>query len=218
VCGPKARVAIGDDVSIGFGAAIAAYHYIEIGDRVQIGPFAMIMDTDFHKQGEIDGAIPEGDDIVIGDDVQIGSRVTILKGTSIGNGARIESGSVVSGVVPNNAEVSGVPGRIRSPEPLQNRVTPNGRGPFTTSIESLRERVLSVIATTLGVSGQPQLMSTPDEIDGWDSIGVLKLIVALEDEFGTRLMDDDITGIRTVGDLITIIERLASDRSSGPRH
>ncbi len=48
VAGPGAILHIGNDVSIGCGAAIAAIQHVHIGDGTRIGPFVIIMDTNFH--------------------------------------------------------------------------------------------------------------------------------------------------------------------------
>ena len=48
VTGRDGVITIGDHVSIGPGAAIAAELRVTIGSGVQIGPYALIMDTDFH--------------------------------------------------------------------------------------------------------------------------------------------------------------------------
>jgi acyl carrier protein len=40
-----------------------------------------------------------------------------------------------------------------------------------------------------------------------DSVRIFELIVALETEFDTRIEDADLEGIKTVGDVIRIIER-----------
>ena len=46
--GPGALLQIGNDVSIGCGAAIAAFEQVRIGNGTRIGPFVIIMDTNFH--------------------------------------------------------------------------------------------------------------------------------------------------------------------------
>src|SRR5262249_39771846 len=113
---------IGDDVSIAHGAAIAAFTSVTIGDRVRIGPFFIVMDTDFHGERAKSGSSPtmrrdvgEGSGfapVTIGSDVRIGPNVTVLRGSVIGNGATIAAGSVVNGRVPDGAFASGVPARI----------------------------------------------------------------------------------------------------------
>ena len=91
----------------GHGAAIAAHQSIRIGTGSRIGPFCAIADTDFHVVGRPDEK-PETSPIDIGPGVRLGARVTVLRGAVIGEGASVESGSVVSGVVPAGACVGSV--------------------------------------------------------------------------------------------------------------
>ena len=39
---------LGDDVNVNYGVSIYAEHSVTIGHRARIGPYAMIVDTDFH--------------------------------------------------------------------------------------------------------------------------------------------------------------------------
>lgn len=110
---PRGRLEIGDDVSIGSGAAIAAEEHVRIGDRVSIGDVVMIMDTNFHGTDDFMAA-SETSPVIIEDDVVIGSHVTILKGSRIGRGARIAPGSVVAGVIPPGVLAGGVLARVLS--------------------------------------------------------------------------------------------------------
>ena len=98
--GPEGLLEIGNDVSIACGAAIAAYESVRIGDGTVIGPFSVIMDTNFH--GASGGRVLQHDTrpISIGRGCRIGSRVTITRGSTIGDGTEILSGSVVSASIP----------------------------------------------------------------------------------------------------------------------
>jgi acetyltransferase-like isoleucine patch superfamily enzyme len=112
VSGPDGVLEIGDDVSIAHGAAIAAYKRVRIGNATRIGPFVIIMDTDFHVVGDQAQRHDKAAPIMIGSGVRIGSRVTILRGSVIHDGASIVAGSVVTGVVPSGARVGGVPAAV----------------------------------------------------------------------------------------------------------
>ena len=112
VTGRDGVITIGDRVSIGPGAAIAAELRVVIGNGAQIGPYTMIMDTDFHDIENM-RASSAAQPVVIEDDVRIGGRVTILKGVRIGRGAWIAAGSVVSRAIPAGAFAAGVPARVR---------------------------------------------------------------------------------------------------------
>ena len=98
----------GHRVSIAHGAAISAHLAIHIGDDARLGPFVVIMDSDFHVAGDCH-ALAEPSPVHIGKNVVIGGGVTILRGSVIGDGAQIESGSVVGGNIPAGARVGGFP-------------------------------------------------------------------------------------------------------------
>jgi len=107
VTGARGRLEIGNDVSMGAGAAITAEEGVTIGSGVCLGQEVMIMDTNFHGTDDFMAASQTAP-IVIEDGAQIGSGVTILKGTRIGRGARIAPGSVVAGEIPAGALARGV--------------------------------------------------------------------------------------------------------------
>jgi acetyltransferase-like isoleucine patch superfamily enzyme len=110
VAGPEGELEIGDDVALGHGAAVAAYKSVRIGSGTRIGPYLILLDTDFHAVTDRHAPGKTGA-IAIGPRVRIGSHVTILRGTEIGEGAVLGAGSVVSGRVPPGAHFFGVPAR-----------------------------------------------------------------------------------------------------------
>ncbi|GMV22208.1 MAG: hypothetical protein AMXMBFR57_21570 [Acidimicrobiia bacterium] len=109
--GHRGRLVIGDKVSINYGTSIFAQHAITIGDRVRIGPFVSIADTDFHDAHDRNKR-PDGLAIHIDDDAWIGTRALILKGIRIGKGAIVAAGSVVTRDVAPFAVVAGVPAKV----------------------------------------------------------------------------------------------------------
>lgn len=106
----KGRLVIGDKVSINYGTSIFAQHAITIGDRVRIGPFVSIADTDFHDAHDRNKR-PAGQAIHIDDDAWIGTRALVLKGIRIGKGAIVAAGSVVTRDVAPFQVVAGVPAK-----------------------------------------------------------------------------------------------------------
>jgi acetyltransferase-like isoleucine patch superfamily enzyme len=119
--GPGAVLQIGNDVSIGCGAAIAAFEQVRIGDGTRIGPFVIIMDTNFHGASGDQSVRHDCRPVSIGDGCRIGSRVTITRGAAIGDGSEILAGSVVSSAIPpgvcaagGRARIIGRPGDRRS--------------------------------------------------------------------------------------------------------
>lgn len=93
------------------GVHIDARELIHIGDTVQIGPYTIIMDSDFHdlKDHSKDGP---SSPIYIEDDVWIATRVTILKGVRIGKGSVIAAGAIVTKNVPPYCVAAGTPARV----------------------------------------------------------------------------------------------------------
>ena len=49
--------------------------------------------------------------------------------------------------------------------------------------------------------------SSPENLDGWDSVQHLNLILALEDKFGMQFEPEEIDRMRTIGGITQIIER-----------
>jgi len=54
------------------------------------------------------------------------------------------------------------------------------------------------------------LIVTPDtsrlDVAEWDSVAHVKLILSLEEEFGVRFTEDEVSSIQTVGELLGAIE------------
>jgi acyl carrier protein len=51
---------------------------------------------------------------------------------------------------------------------------------------------------------------TARDVEGWDSAKMVTIILAVEDEFSIRMRSRDIDALRSVGDFVTLIRRLAS--------
>jgi acyl carrier protein len=49
--------------------------------------------------------------------------------------------------------------------------------------------------------------TTAQDVEGWDSLMHINLIVAIEREFKIRFTTREITALQNVGDLISLIER-----------
>ncbi|CAN5698466.1 hypothetical protein BH11MYX4_BH11MYX4_46030 [soil metagenome] len=110
VTGPEGVLRIGDRVRIAHGASISAQAELIIGDDCVIGPFAMLIDSDYHDASDR-RAVGEAKPIHIGRGVHIGAGVVVLRGAVIGDGAIIDPHSVVSRYVPAGAHAAGVPAR-----------------------------------------------------------------------------------------------------------
>ena len=93
------------------GAHVDAQKRIEIGENCRIGPYSLIMDSNFHSVEDHFSDV-SGVPIIIEDDVWITSKVTILSGVRIGKGAVIAAGAVVTKDVPPYTMAGGVPAKI----------------------------------------------------------------------------------------------------------
>src|SRR3954469_1011837 len=187
VTGPGGAMEIGRAVRIGHGAAIVSHARVEIGEGARIGPFAMIMDTDFHEAGAHDKA-GEPKPIRIGRGAVLESRVTVLRGTTIGDNVRVRAGSVVSGDVPAGAVVAGVPAR-----------------PERAGAEAAEAEVGAIVRSVFGLKELPPADAGPGQVPGWDSLGALKLLLALEEAFGVTLTEHDMVRAKSVADLDAVV-------------
>ncbi len=77
---------------------------------------------------------------------------------------------------------------------------------------SVMEKLRDIVVEELGVSPEdvkPEARFIEDL--GADSIGVMELVMKLEEEFGMKIPDEDVEKLRTVGDAVKYIEeRLSS--------
>ena len=69
------------------------------------------------------------------------------------------------------------------------------------------ERVIKVTCEELGVSETEvkEESSFTDDL-GADSLDVVELVMAFEEEFGIDIPDDDVTNLKTVGDAVNYID------------
>ena len=78
-------------------------------------------------------------------------------------------------------------------------------------IEDIRNRVYRLVSDVLGVEvGAINDDSSPDTIASWDSVTHINLILALEDEFGVSLSDEDVMEMLSVG----LIQRILLERGA----
>ncbi len=109
--GEGGELLIGNGVHINYGVSIGATKSVHIGDRVRIGPYARIVDSDFHDI--YNRALPgQPSPVVISNDVWVGMNAVILPGVHVGRAAVIGTGAVVTKDVPDFAVVGGVPAKV----------------------------------------------------------------------------------------------------------
>jgi acetyltransferase-like isoleucine patch superfamily enzyme/acyl carrier protein len=187
-----ARITIGDGVKISYGAAIAAQQAVDIGSNTTLGPFVVIMDNDFHKVGDrhAAGAVAP---VRIGSNVKIGPRVTILRGSTIGDNAQVLGGSMVSGFIPAGATVRGVPARVIGAGSAMGTADP--------------AEMAELVQRVLGLPELPAADAGPAQIAAWDSLGSLRLLLAIEETFGVSIREHEMQAASSVAALSTIVQR-----------
>lgn len=95
-----AKIKIGNNCFINRNCMIVSHEYIEIGDKVTIGPGTVIYDHDHNGTGGYVTA-----PVLVGDGAWLGAGVIILKGVKIGKNAVVAAGTVVTGDVPEGVTV-----------------------------------------------------------------------------------------------------------------
>jgi acetyltransferase-like isoleucine patch superfamily enzyme len=113
VTGPHGRLEIGANVFINYGCSIAAFKLVVIGPDCSIGPYANLIDNDFHRiEPERRSEMPESRPVILEANVWLGSRVIVLPGVTIGRDSVIGAGSVVTRDIPPRSLAAGVPARV----------------------------------------------------------------------------------------------------------
>ena len=71
------------------------------------------------------------------------------------------------------------------------------------------EKLSKIIADQLGMEQNKitQNTSLKDDLQA-DSLDIVEIIMAIEDEFGIQVDDEDALGFKTVGDVVAYIEKL----------
>jgi acetyltransferase-like isoleucine patch superfamily enzyme len=192
---PGSVITIGDGVQISYGAAIAARLAVDIGSNTVFGPFVVIMDNDFHRVGNRNAA-GEVAPVRIGSNVHVGARVTILRGSVVGDNVCIMSGSMVSGVIAGGVTIGGVPARVVV------------SGNATSRID-----IAALVQSVLGLSERPRDSEGPEQIPNWDSLGTLRLLLAIEETHGITLDEGEMRAANTVAALSGIVVAKLNDSS-----
>jgi len=79
---------------------------------------------------------------------------------------------------------------------------------------SVEEKVRSIIAEQLGVKAEEVKLESSFVDDlGADSLDTVELVMALEEEFGIEIPDEDAEKMSTVGDAIKYIEEKVKEKS-----
>ena len=75
-------------------------------------------------------------------------------------------------------------------------------------MSSLASRVQTIVGIQLGV----EIASFGSELNllddlGADSLDVVELVMAIEEEFGIEVPDEDVENIRTLGDIVAYLDK-----------
>jgi len=187
------RMSIGHRVRIGAGAAISALGRVDIEDDVALGEFVIVMDSDFHVADDFHAeAAPRP--VRIGRGARLGHRVVVLPGSTIGAGAVVKASSVVSGDVAENAVVEGNPARSRLIAQVGGAGAP------------IQLDVPQLVMQVLGLRSLPDMDAGPEQITQWDSLGTLRLIVALEETFAIALPEEQVRAAGSIRELAGHVE------------
>lgn len=73
--------------------------------------------------------------------------------------------------------------------------------------EEILDKVKAVVVDQLNVEDE-EVVDDASFIDdlGADSLGIVELVMALEEEFGVSIPDEDAESIKTVGDAVSYIQ------------
>lgn len=72
----------------------------------------------------------------------------------------------------------------------------------------MKERVLSIVSNIMKWPlKEINEDSSPEDIDTWDSLNQINLVLALEEEFGVKFTDDQIVQMLSVRSVIETLER-----------
>lgn len=74
---------------------------------------------------------------------------------------------------------------------------------------TVEERIRAIIVEQLGLEEEVKLMSDTSLMDdlGADSLDVVEVVMALEEEFDVEIPDEDAEGIETLGQAVLYVEK-----------
>jgi acetyltransferase-like isoleucine patch superfamily enzyme len=111
----EGELSIGARTVLGQECTISAFQHISIGRECIFADRVMIIDFD-HGMVEVERPIREQGiykrDVEVGNNVWVGYGACILRGVSVGHNAVIGTSAVVTGDVPENAVVGGIPAKV----------------------------------------------------------------------------------------------------------
>lgn len=109
-CEEGAELLIGSEVRLNYGVSIGVRGRVEIGDRVRLGPYVMVIDSEYHDLHDR-SLRPAPQPVKICDDAWIGAKASVLPGVTVGRASVVGTAAVVTRDVPDFTIVAGVPAK-----------------------------------------------------------------------------------------------------------
>lgn len=76
----------------------------------------------------------------------------------------------------------------------------------------IKDRVLRTFSAVFNIDeNKIRLIDTKEDIESWDSIGHLQLIMNIEAEFGVKLNTEDVVNIDSVEKCVDVVNKLLSE-------
>ena len=188
------------------------------GLRISTGNHARVIGTPYRCIKEKDKPDGYDGDVIVEEDVWIGMNVVITSGVTIGRGSNIGAGSVIRNNVPPYSVVIGNPAkvvgftfnpsqiieheRILYPESerIPKEILEKNYNDFygITCFDKTRnkgkytlEDYRSIFTDVFNITNQPIETYEYKLSEGWDSVGHMSLIAAIENRFGISLKTED---------------------------
>jgi acyl carrier protein len=88
-----------------------------------------------------------------------------------------------------------------------------------TPIPNLEARVKQILTQRLGIPPEEiRLDATLVEDLGMDSLDAVELAIAAERQFNVSLSDEQVAKLKTVADIVALVQRLVTEQSSAADH
>jgi acyl carrier protein len=122
---------------------------------------------------------------------------------------------VVSGTIPPFVIAGGVPARILRELHPAVEVGPREKLQSDEKIQAkaVANRTTEVFKKVFCVDGAVDLSWGPKDIERWDSLGHLNLILGIEKEFSITLQEDDMVRMNTVEDVCRVVRKYMEVKS-----
>jgi len=76
------------------------------------------------------------------------------------------------------------------------------------TLEAVREIMIDVFDVDDDLEVSPG--TSAEDVEEWDSLSHIRLIVAVERHFGIKFKNSEVEGLKNVGDLVAVIDRKLS--------